>query len=61
MLKSVLTWSDAKFEEALDDKNTARGCAKAFGLGALEGALDACALLGGVCLVTSVVQCFTKK
>lgn len=55
MLRQILNWSDRKLETAANDENGARGCAKAVGLGVLEGTLDSLTFLGALCVVTSIV------
>ena len=61
MIRSILNWTEVQATKAAEDTNAGRGLAKSFGIGALEGALDSCAMLGAVCLVCSIVNSFNPK
>lgn len=60
MVKELLKWTDKKMEDVCNDPNESHGFAKAFGLGALEGAIDAVAVLGTVGLLGCIVATFKK-
>lgn len=64
MVRHILKWTDTKMEDTRDD-NMAVGCTKAFGLGAVEGLVNACTIVGGVVLANSVIAtiagAFRKK
>ena len=61
MLRQILNWSDKKLNQAVKDENGARGCAKAFGLGVLEGTLDSLAFLGALTAALSIINACTSK
>lgn len=50
MIKQIVHWSDDVFEKIVDeyDENPKKNGAKAFGLGALEGALDLFVIVGAI-------------
>ena len=55
MVRKILGWCDKKYEEILeDDDNICH--AKAFGLGAIEGAIDALVVLGAIASVSVIIE-----
>lgn len=56
MLRHVYEWIDKKQEEAFNDENEGRGISKSVGLGALEGAIEASVILGGMVIVQAFVN-----
>ena len=59
MVKSILKWGDAKFEEALNQEGT-RGLAVSVGVGAIEGAIDSLVVLGALAVVCNVISAIKK-
>lgn len=60
MVKELLKWVDDKFEKVANDPNEAHPYAKSFGLGAIEGAIDAVAVLGTLGLIGAFVTAAKK-
>ena len=56
MVRQILKWRDKKFEE-LDETNDKYAYAKAFGLGAIEGWIDASVLM----YVPVLIACYYWK
>ena len=61
MLKEVLYWTDKKFEEVVENPNEKHPYIKAFGLGALEGFLEGCTIIGGFVVALSIASTLVKK
>lgn len=57
MIKKILNWNDRRYDELLcnDDSDFKRD-AKAFGIGALEGFIDAAALIGTVVVAKDAIE-----
>lgn len=61
MIKKILKWNDRRFDELLDkDDNDLVLGAKAFGIGALEGFINAAAIIGAVVLAKDTVYLIKK-
>ena len=56
MVKSILKWTDVKFEEALQDSNSTRGFAKSLGVGVIEGVVDAFVIVGALGYVGGIIS-----
>ncbi len=57
MVREILKWSDAKTKKIIEEDEKA-GFAKTCGLGALEGFIDGCAIVGAVGFVLTLVDRF---
>jgi hypothetical protein len=56
MIKKILNWNDRRFIDLLDnDDSNLKNGAKAFGIGALEGFIDAAAVVGAVVIIKDTV------
>lgn len=60
MVNSILKWSDAKMEKLTNNPDEEHAFAKAFGLGAIEGAIDGFVFLGALAFVGSIVSMVKK-
>ena len=56
LIKKLLNWNDRKFDGLLDnDDNDFVTYSKAFGCGALEGFIDAAAIVGAVVIIKDTI------
>lgn len=57
----ILDWSKKNMDEInYTNDSTLKIAAKASISGAIEGAVDACAVLGSVCVITGIIKLFKK-
>ena len=59
MIKSILRWTEAKAKTACSEDG-AVGLAKCAGIGMIEGAIDAAAVLGVTSLAVAVISAFKR-
>lgn len=57
MIKTILRWTEAKSNSACCEEG-AVGLAKCAGIGAIEGAIDAVAVIGVTSIVCAVIGAF---
>ena len=60
MVRELLKWTDKKFENVVDDPDQPNAFAKAVGLGAIEGMVDAVAVIGTLGLIGGIISMFKK-
>lgn len=60
MVKEILKWRDKKFDELVEKDDEKIDCAKAFGLGAVEGIIDAAVVVGAFAIVKGGIE-FIKE
>lgn len=57
LTKCVTDWIDKKETDAMAEENVTKGAIKAFGAGALQGAMDATMVIGALAVGASLVMC----
>lgn len=55
IMAKIVDWDRRKTEEAMED-DSLKGYAKCFGVGCIEGAVDACALVGAAVTIISIIS-----
>ena len=58
--RKILNWCEEKYEDSIDDYSFT-GYAKAFGLGAIEGAIDGMVIIGALLTLGSIATTICNK
>ena len=56
MVKAILKWTSDKTDDLVYEDSTPKAVAKAFGLGAIEGAIDAFTVIGAIVWTGLIVK-----